>query len=55
MALIAYILAIVLFLVAGFTNGVDASWEDFTAFGLAFFALGHVLGGIDLPVAVRRQ
>jgi len=32
------VVAIVLFVVAAFQNGLNSSWEDFTAFGLALFA-----------------
>jgi hypothetical protein len=45
MALICYILATILFAVAGFDGGLEASPGDFIAFGLAFFSLGHVAPG----------
>ncbi len=45
MSLLAYLVAIVLFLVAGFEGGIEASWQDFTVFGLAAFTLGHLVPG----------
>lgn len=38
---ILYIVAVVLFALAGFAGGIDTSAGDLVAFGLAFFAAGH--------------
>lgn len=43
MALVVYLIAIVLFAVAGFEGGLNSSFQDYVAFGLAFFAAGHIL------------
>jgi hypothetical protein len=42
MSFVAYLIAVVLFLVAGFDGGVEASYNDFVTFALAFFTLGHI-------------
>lgn len=48
-ALFFYIVAIVLFLVAALQGGIDTSWNDLTAFGLAAFAAGHLAWPEGLP------
>jgi hypothetical protein len=48
MALVAYIIALIIFVLAGF--GVDFDWAnplELVAFGLAFFVLGHILPNSD--------
>lgn len=55
MLLLVYIAAIICFVVAGVQDGLQSSWQDWTAFGLALFTLGHLLTGFAWPLAAPRR
>lgn len=55
MALVCYIVAVIVFVLAAFGVTIgDAGELDLIAFGLALFALGHVLPGLVAEIGSRR-
>jgi hypothetical protein len=42
MTFILIVVAVILFLLAGFKDGIHFTWQDFIAFGLAAFAASFI-------------